>query len=141
MNELVYFFDTLFDAMDLNDFEIPKWVGPKYAGITFPPVNAFIHKNKDLEFEFALAGYGEDDISIEFDGDYMVLRLKGGKQKEEIEWIKRGIKNVDTQCQFYVPSNKYDHTNAKAELKNGILSIKIPSRVKKEVVSLKIKKV
>ena len=47
-----------------------------YPNYSYPPMNAFMTGDRTLVFEFALAGFDEKDISLSFQGDYMVFSAK-----------------------------------------------------------------
>jgi HSP20 family molecular chaperone IbpA len=69
-----------------------------------PPVNVFINKDtKEMIFEFALAGYKKENISINFSGDYMELKLRESEEKanQQLEIVRRGIKNCNINFKYY----------------------------------------
>ena len=123
------FFETIFENFDKALVNFPA-LEYSYEFSTFPPSNVYLKEDRTLDFEFVVAGYNEDNIKIEFDGDYMVLNLKSSqedKKEENGKFILRNIKKSNSASKYYVPSDKYDRENAKASLKNGILKVSIPS--------------
>jgi len=44
-----------------------------YPNYSYPPMNVYMTADRSLIFEFALAGFDEKDISLSFQGDYMVF--------------------------------------------------------------------
>ena len=44
-----------------------------YPNYSYPPMNVYMTGDRSLIFEFALAGFDEKDISLSFQGDYMVF--------------------------------------------------------------------
>ena len=49
-----------------------RWTGRDfYPMYSYPPANIYMKADKTLVFEFALAGFTEHDVNIEFKGDYM----------------------------------------------------------------------
>ena len=44
-----------------------------YPNYSYPPMNVYMTRDRSLIFEFALAGFDEKDISLSFQGDYMVF--------------------------------------------------------------------
>ena len=44
-----------------------------YPNYSYPPMNVYMTQDRSLIFEFALAGFDEKDISLSFQGDYMVF--------------------------------------------------------------------
>jgi HSP20 family molecular chaperone IbpA len=107
--------------------------------MTFPPANIILKKNKDLFFNFAIAGYSQEDVELSFEGDKMILELKNGKtEKEEGDtYLIRGIRNSPQKGWYYVPVAKYDTEKAIASVKDGLLKIEIP--VKEEAKPKKVK--
>jgi len=105
-----------------------------YPAYCFPPTNVYLSKDKELIFEFALAGFDKENIGLLFQGDYMVLTVKiPGDQKEEnykdVRFFKRRLKLKEIAGQkYYVPANKFDRERVTARYKNGLLKIIVPSR-------------
>lgn len=135
---LVNFFDRMFEEIDF--FSRPFDFHLDFSNI--PPANIFIRDNKDIEFEFALAGYPMENIHISFDGDYMKMSAKKVERKEESgKFIHKGIKSSEIKQSYYIPSSKYNAVGVKAKWKNGILKVFVPSKEQKEVQKIEIEKV
>ena len=97
----------------------------------YPPVNVFMTKDKSLVFEFALAGFNEKDISLEFVKDHMVFAVKAPERPDEsdIKYFKRRIKFKDVPEQkYFVPEDKFNREGVKAVFKNGVLKVTIPPK-------------
>ena len=111
-----------------------------YPNYSYPPMNVYMTADKSLIFEFALAGFDEKDISLSFQGDYMVfsaaLPQTSAPDGEEvspaagnIRYFKRRLKMKDIEKQkYYVPLDKYAQEKVKAVFRNGILRISIPPK-------------
>jgi len=109
-----------------------------YPNYSYPPMNVFMTQDKSLVFEFALAGFEEKDISLSFQGDYMVFsaacseayRAKPENYVEEnVRYFKRRLKMKDIEKQkYFVPLDKYAQEKVKAVYKNGILRVSIPPK-------------
>jgi HSP20 family molecular chaperone IbpA len=128
-----------------------------YPNYSYPPMNIYMSADRSLSFEFALAGFDEKDISLSFQGDYMVFsasippaasvpdsppsdsqvfgsrpgespfRQEGGE--ENLHYLKRRLKMKDIEKQkYYVPLDKYAQDRVRAVFKNGILKITIPPK-------------
>jgi HSP20 family molecular chaperone IbpA len=106
-------------------------------------MNVFMAENKTLFFEFALAGFDEKDISLSFQGDYMIFSAKIDNESKEqstgspelyqpeenIRYFKRRLKMKDIEKQkYFVPLDKYAQEKVKAVFKNGILRVSIPPK-------------
>jgi HSP20 family molecular chaperone IbpA len=102
-----------------------------YPHHSYPPANVYITSDRTMVFEFALAGFSESDITLEFQGDYMVLSAKtpeGAGGQEEVRYFKRRLKLKDiSEQKYFVPEDKFDRENVKAVFKNGLLRVTIPS--------------
>ncbi|POR02286.1 hypothetical protein AU468_06775 [Alkalispirochaeta sphaeroplastigenens] len=103
-----------------------------YSLYSFPPANIYMLPDKTMVFEFALAGYRDSQVSLEFSGDYMVLSAAepetcpGG---EEVIFFHRRLKLKAIPPQkYYVPEDKFDREQARAVFRNGILKVTVPSR-------------
>ena len=119
-----------------------------YPNYSYPPMNVFMTENKTLFFEFALAGFNEKDISLSFQGDYMIFSAKidyaekeqsalhGSDEspelyqsEENVRYFKRRLKMKDIEKQkYFVPLDKYAQEKVKAVFKNGILRVSIPPK-------------
>jgi HSP20 family molecular chaperone IbpA len=102
-----------------------------YPHHSYPPANAYLTEDRTLVFEFALAGFPESGINLEFQGDHMVLSAKAPEdtvKPDEVRYFKRRLKmkSIDGQ-KYFVPADKFDHDKVKAVYKNGLLKVTIPS--------------
>lgn len=146
-------FDEIFDAAQdfRNEFH-HNWPGFEshfrhhdqenadfYPNYSFPPMNVYMNADRSLGFEFALAGFDEKNISLAFQGDYMIFSAaigeNGGAEDESesfnpnVRYFKRRLKFKDIEKQkYYVPLDKYDQEKVKAVFKNGVLRVTIPPR-------------
>ena len=102
-----------------------------YPHHSYPPANAYITEDRTLVFEFALAGFPESAINLEFQGDHMVLSAKAPadpEKPENVRYFKRRLKLKDIEGQkYFVPADKFDREKVKAVYKNGLLEVTIPS--------------
>ncbi|MDR1903150.1 MAG: Hsp20/alpha crystallin family protein [Treponema sp.] len=109
-----------------------------YPNYSYPPMNVYMTSDRSLIFEFALAGFDEKDISLSFQGDYMVFSASipqkadsesGQPLEENYRYLKRRLKMKDIEKQkYFVPQDKYAQENVKAVFKNGILKVLIPPK-------------
>jgi HSP20 family molecular chaperone IbpA len=127
----------------------PKGSGPfdenidYYPNYSYPPMNVYMTGDRSMVFEFALAGFEEKDISLSFQGDYMVFSAKIGETlgpeeassdgrpliDENLRYFKRRLKLKDIEKQkYFVPLDKYAQEKVKAVFKNGILKVSIPPK-------------
>lgn len=103
-----------------------------YPTFSYPPMNIFMTADRSMIFEFALAGFDERDISLTFQGDYMVFSARINLEaapEDGIRYFKRRLKLKDIEKQkYYVPADKFEQSSVKAVFKNGILRISVPPK-------------
>lgn len=103
-----------------------------YPTFSYPPMNIFMTADRSMVFEFALAGFDERDISLTFQGDYMVFSARislDATPEEGIRYFKRRLKLKDIEKQkYYVPADKFDQAAVRAVFKNGILRVTVPPK-------------
>ena len=116
-----------------------------YPNYSYPPMNVYMTADRSLIFEFALAGFDEKDISLSFQGDYMVFsaampelsmpretapdNAEVSPSPNSIRYFKRRLKMKDIEKQkYYVPLDKYAQDKVKAVFRNGILRVSIPPK-------------
>jgi HSP20 family molecular chaperone IbpA len=126
-----------------------------YPNYSYPPMNVFMTSDRTLVFEFALAGFNEKDISLSFQGDYMVFSAVmpynagepvkaaetgagAGEDRDspeaenvssDVRYLKRRLKlkNIEKQ-KYFVPLDKYAQDKVKAVYRNGILKVSVPPK-------------
>jgi molecular chaperone IbpB/HSP20 family protein len=103
-----------------------------YSVYPFPPANIYMLPDKTMVFEFALAGYRDSDVSLQFQGENMVLSARAPENSvegDEVIFFNRRLKYKDIPEQkYFVPEDKFNREEAKAVFKNGILRVTIPPR-------------
>lgn len=103
-----------------------------YPGYSYPPSNVFLTADKSMVFQFALAGFSEKDINLEFRGDYMIFSANAPETFEPesgVRFFKRRLKlKTIPEQKYYVPADKFDQEKVRAVLKNAILSVTIPAK-------------
>jgi len=117
-----------------------------YPNYSYPPMNIYMTGDRSLIFEFALAGFEENDISLSFQGDYMVFQAamsgagtadgqngEANVPDETIRYFKRRLKMkaIDKQ-KYFVPMDKYAQEKVKAVFRNGILKVTVPPKEEPE---------
>jgi HSP20 family molecular chaperone IbpA len=110
-----------------------------YPLYNYPPMNVYMNADRSMNFEFALAGFDENDISLSFQGDYMVFSAKlpapepksdtDSSNTEEPRYFKRRLRmhNIEKQ-KYYCPMDKYAQEKVKAVFKNGVLKVTVPPK-------------
>ena len=108
-----------------------------YPSYNYPPANIYLTKERELIFEFALAGFEEQNLSLSFRGDYMIFTAKPSAERsdadEDARYFKRRLKFKGIEEQkYYVPESKFDRDKSKAVFKSGILTITVPPKANAE---------
>ena len=103
-----------------------------YPTHSYPPANIYLTAEKNLVFEFALAGFDAEKLGLEFQGDNLVLSATATGENAadaDVRYFKRRLKFKDISGQkYFVPADKFDHEGVKATFKNGVLRVTIPGR-------------
>lgn len=116
-----------------------------YPAYLYPPSTIYLSKEKKLVFEFALAGFDEKDISVQFRGDYLIFSAKApagahagtagaaAEADESVQYFKRRLKLRDIEEQrYFVPADKFDQGGTRADFNNGLLRLVVPPREQAE---------
>jgi HSP20 family molecular chaperone IbpA len=144
MNEISLFeslsktIDRVFHDNDwfLNLVEDPI-VSFIYDGV---PIDIVLKENRDMEITAAVAGYPESNISIDFDGDYMLISISKIEKEKKEKYICRGIKKSGAKVKIFIPNSRFKQDETKASLKDGLLKITIPSKEEAKLRKIPINK-
>jgi molecular chaperone IbpA len=122
---------NLINLQEKMFFDLVKHV-PDYVK-TLLPYNIKQDESGNTVLEMAVAGYSQEDLSVEYtDGN---LTIKGKGQKEEDSYVYKGLTTKDFETSFPVnPIYNIDEVG----LKNGLLLIKL-KRSEKEINKYDIK--
>jgi HSP20 family molecular chaperone IbpA len=101
------------------------------------PYNIKVDLNKTLYYEFAVAGYTSDRIKIIPNKEGIEIKLFEDSPDDFIgdlfEYINKGLK-LDNQSEFiYIDGSQYDLDSIKTTLSNGILTLIVKYKPKKEL--------
>jgi HSP20 family protein len=102
-----------------------------YPAYSYPPMNVYLTQDKSLILEMALAGFQQEDLDLQFVGDYLIFSAKSQtvEDQEGIRYLKRRLKLKPVEQQkYYVPADKFDQSQVTASFKNGLLKVLIPSK-------------
>ena len=116
-----------------------------YPAYAYPPMNVYLTPEKDLVIEMALAGFQQDDLELQFVGDYLLFsaRPQTVDEMEGLRYLKRRLKLKPVEQQkYYAPADKFEQSQVSAAFKNGMLRILIPAKTvvaPKEGIKVEIK--
>jgi|SRR5690554_1666807 len=95
---------------------------------TVPSVN-IADENKVFEVSVALPGLDKKDVKIEIQNDCLIIssEKKYEKEDENKNWMRREYGYASFQRMFQLPESA-DQDKVQAEMKNGVLSIKVAKK-------------
>jgi HSP20 family molecular chaperone IbpA len=129
-------YNDLFEMMDTMFSEPAKYSVPQ-----FPPCE--VRKNEDgsVRIDMAIAGYKKEDIEITADENRIVIHtvkdFKPTEVKGQLLSTSR-IKRSSFESVFGIPETKFNLEEISAKFEDGILTISVPPKNKKEYKTIKI---
>jgi HSP20 family protein len=95
---------------------------------TVPSVN-IADENKAFEVSVALPGLDKKDVKIEIQNDCLIISSEKKYEKEEKNknWMRREYGYASFQRMFQLPESA-DQDKVQAEMKNGVLSIRVAKK-------------
>ena len=105
------------------------------------PYNQYIDEDKNLYFDFALAGIEKDLIEVEKTSNIISITIKGKENAEKYAYTNKGIKfpkNKNVTIATITVTEKYD-AEPEISFENGLLRFKflIKAEEKARVLSIK----
>jgi len=97
----------------------------------YPPYNIEQRGNDDYRITLAVAGFGEDDLSITVEDSHLVVRGCSSDDGAERNFLHRGIAARQFQRSF-VLAEKVEVTDAKLE--NGLLHVDLRRKAPETVI-------
>ncbi len=98
---------------------------------TFQPKINIVENENSFELLFALPGWTKGDVEVNVDNEVLIVKgEKNGLVKENVTWHSFEYDYGVFEKRFKLPDDKFG--DVKAELKDGILTITIAKKVKKE---------
>jgi HSP20 family molecular chaperone IbpA len=135
MDRVMMDFDRMWNEMFTPVCKLPATL----VSNRFPPCDYYADEDGTLHFDFAVAGYKEDEISLKFEDDHLILILSPKKEeKKEGRIFQKAIKISESTTKVYVPFSKYDVAKVDATLEDGMLKVVIPSKEEAKPVAVKI---
>ncbi len=135
-------FDHLFDQVFSSHFpSLSNDLGADFFSKgSFPRVDVVEYDNK-LVLEADVAGLKKEDVSVELEGDILVI--KGAKKtptenKEKARYVYREIKRSSFQRSFQLGQN-IDKDKIKVEYKDGTIVVELPRTKVEEKKPSKLK--
>ena len=137
MNHYFTHFDKLFAELDYGfDQPQPQQVKESCRLPKYPVSNCYLSEDQNqLYFEFALAGYEENEVSVIGGKDQFTVRAKKGESLEGHVLLHHGISDRDVDFSIKIDA-QYDIKKANVVFKDGLLRIIVPKAKDAESVML-----
>ena len=128
-----------FDILFKNFFESASPFTPAIEARHSHPVDIY-ENDEGLFFEVACTGLTKDQVNLSIEGD--IIKISHNKNIAELdteqEYIHKGIARRSFSLGYKV-ANKYDLSQAEAEMENGLLKVHVPFAKESKPKTLKIK--
>ena len=112
-----------FDILVRNFFQDASQFSPLAETKLQHPVDIY-QTDKSLNIDIACTGISKEEIEIQIQDN--ILKINYDKVKDDkLEYIHKGITRKSFNMGWKI-SAKYDLTNIKAKMKNGLLTVNIP---------------
>lgn len=131
LNRALVGFDRLFDTFDAR---FANQISNNY-----PPYNVEKSGENSYTIVLAVAGFDKNEVTVEVEGDQLAIRgekaINATTEVETIEYLHRGLAFRDFERRFTLA----EHMEVKdAEIKNGLLTIKIERIIPEALQARKI---
>ena len=125
---------TVFDEIFNSMLDMPTLINKTTQGY---PV-ADIYKNDDGStiMEFALAGFNRDELSVEVKPEERTITVSAASDSNT--QVQRRIARRSFKKTYVNYDNNLDLTAAKADYKNGLLTINLPTRPEAQAINVNI---
>ena len=132
--------DIFSDPIQSLDWDDSGWYFRKVSN-QFPFCDIWFDKEQTLHFNFSLAGYTKEKLSIELDRGNLIISHPGiiiNKDIKDINYYHKSIKTSGFERVFKL-EDIYVNSTPEAEFKEGILhiSIKRDENMKKKSIIIK----
>lgn len=108
---------------------------------SYPPYNIELVEENQYRITMAVAGFAEDELDVEVEGDTLKVSGRKEKSEEEKKYLHQGIAARNFERRF----NLADHVQVRgARVENGLLHIElervIPEAMKPRKIEIETKK-
>jgi len=119
----------------LNEFMKDPWMGEPKKYTSYVPTKAVVDL-KDDKLELALSVIGHDPKNVEVNLTEDKINIRATKDRENKDVANQFVFDIDETLNL---SKEYDGLTAKAEIKNGVITIVIEKREAQKPKKLSIK--
>ena len=127
-------FDDVFESFFRTDF--PSHLRRSTEG--YPVADIYGDNDGNTVMEFALAGFMKDDLTIDVQPEKRSITVSASTMDEEVPTNLRRIARRSFEKTYVNYDDNLDLTSASATFENGLLTIKVPSRIEAQPLSITI---
>jgi HSP20 family molecular chaperone IbpA len=118
--------DEIFDVIFSSDaFKTVSKLPDCLVSASYPPTNIYTDKDKNYIIQVAVAGWSDDEVSLNFEDMKLVLELNPSDEPDLPDYFQKGIRHSHTKITYGLHP-RYDTRAVKAVKKDGILTITLP---------------
>ena len=122
------FFNSIFEDFD-QMFKNPRLSFDD----SFPPINLYMNSDdKACTFELALTGYKKDWLAVTIDGTTLTVAANVPEENDETKIYKKHRIQAKSFEKYYKIPEGYDTENAEVTYEDGLLTVYVPIKEKKE---------
>jgi len=126
-------FDDVFDSVFLD---FPRHLKQSTQG--YPVADIYNDDNGSTVLEFALAGFGKDELSVDIRPDKRSITVSANSNIDENNNGSRRIARRNFTKTYVNYDNNLDLAETQASFENGLLTITVPPRAETQAVSVSI---
>lgn len=143
------YFDSIHN--ELNNFLRDTFLHPSFSNplnvkknSVWRPAVEIKQTENEYKVKVQLPGVNKDDIDVELDNDFMTITAEIEEEKEQKEEKEKNAKYHTCEFRYgrYMRTISFDQpiksSEAEADYKNGVLTIKIPKQPVEQAKSKKI---
>lgn len=114
---------------------LARRTGVQADAVSYPPYNVITTSDNEYIVELAVAGFGKDELSVVVDKGDLVIEGSKEESDDETKYLHKGISSRKFQRSFKLA----EHVQVVgADVKDGIMSIKLEREVPEELQPKKI---
>jgi len=119
----------------LNEFMKDPWMAEPKKYTSYVPTKAAVDLKED-RLELALSVIGHDPKNVEVNLTEDQINIKATKDRENVAVANQFVSDIDETLNL---SKEYDGLSAKAEIKNGVITIIVEKKEAQKPKKLSIK--
>jgi len=126
-------FDDVFDSVFMD---FPRHLKQSTQG--YPVADIYSGDNGSTVLEFALAGFGREELSVDIRPDKRSITVSANSNIDENNNGSRRIARRNFTKTYVNYDNNLDLAETQASFENGLLTITVPPRAETQAVSVSI---